>query len=548
MGQKNIRSQDSLIIDRMLLESFKDTDLSFPFQEITKMKLRFKDAEKYFGIKFDYLVFYNNYIFHEGISILYDNYIKKIEQFSKNKENNKRKKNEKIFYLFVDFDDESENLINGYDIEFEPLFTIIFEKLEIRNVTCFSLMNCNKSYVNIFFNQLFETVYFYKTNRNFDCLYFLLPNADTFIKNENYVLYFGNKTDIKIYSYYNLIFNALYFKDLVNVIYPHSQANDKIYEFLNNINKSLFIKCAFNLNINYNDMLLFLSDYDNINNIHKLLINKSEKIQLYCFLTPILNIDVNQNLSNFIKNLIINFDNSKFENSNQEIKIINYECKAVKENKKVDMNKEKNKSRNKIKDYKELSEIEEVNETVTIKKPFEKKYKLIQIDKIIQMLINLSFSKNEKKRKKLIIEYIEINSMKRPSSNNLVQNNLLELKKGKNNVRICNNFDDEGVESENLKNKTSLIYSKELLIYNWFSSIEECNNIKITIITCIIKKNKGFNSLENKEKNNKIKLKNFFQLLFDFIFYKNNKYFYCSIKKKENLTSNQNEFENNLYI
>ena len=140
MGQKNIRSQDSLIIDRMLLESFKDTDLSFPFQEITKMKLRFKDAEKYFGIKFDYLVFYNNYIFHEGISILYDNYIKKIEQFSKNKENNKRKKNEKIFYLFVDFDDESENLINGYDIEFEPLFTIIFEKLEIRNVTCFSLM------------------------------------------------------------------------------------------------------------------------------------------------------------------------------------------------------------------------------------------------------------------------------------------------------------------------------------------------------------------------------------------------------------------------
>ena len=49
---------------------------------------------------------------------------------------------------------------------------------------------------------------------------------------------------------------------------------------------------------------------------------------------------------------------------------------------------------------------------MTTKKPFEKKYKLIQIDKIIQMLINLSFSKNEKKRKKLIIEYIEINSIK----------------------------------------------------------------------------------------------------------------------------------------
>ena len=62
------------------------------------------------------------------------------------------------------------------------------------------------------------------------------------------------------------------------------------------------------------------------------------------------------------------------------------------------------------------------------------------------MLINLFFSKNEKKRKKLIIEYIEINSMKKPSSNNLFQNNLLKFKKRKNNVRICNNFDDEGVE------------------------------------------------------------------------------------------------------
>ena len=45
--------------------------------------------------------------------------------------------------------------------------------------------------------------------------------------------------------------------------------------------------------------------------------------------------------------------------------------------------------------------------------------------------------------------------MKKPSSNNLFQNNLLKFKKRKNNVRICNNFDDEGVESENLKNKTN---------------------------------------------------------------------------------------------
>ena len=131
MGQKQIRSNESIIIDRMLLESFKDTDLEFPLKEITKMKLRFKDAENYFGIKFDYLVFFNNYVFHEGLPTLYDNYISKIEQFSKQiednlKENQKtkisklNKKNiNKIFYLFVDFDDETEALEQGCDFEFE---------------------------------------------------------------------------------------------------------------------------------------------------------------------------------------------------------------------------------------------------------------------------------------------------------------------------------------------------------------------------------------------------------------------------------------------
>ena len=83
MGNKQERTSESLIIDRLLLESFKDTDLEFPFKEVTKMKLRFKDAENYFHSKFDYLVFFNNYIFHEGLSTLYENYISKIENFTK---------------------------------------------------------------------------------------------------------------------------------------------------------------------------------------------------------------------------------------------------------------------------------------------------------------------------------------------------------------------------------------------------------------------------------------------------------------------------------
>ena len=76
MGQKHLRSKDSLIIDRMLLESFKDTDLIFPFEEIRKIKIRFKNAEKYFGKNFDYLIFFlffllNSSIFFVNSSILF---------------------------------------------------------------------------------------------------------------------------------------------------------------------------------------------------------------------------------------------------------------------------------------------------------------------------------------------------------------------------------------------------------------------------------------------------------------------------------------------
>ena len=111
MGNKQVRTTESVLIDRMLLESFKDTDLEFPIKEVTKMKLRFKDAENYFNRKFDYLVFFNNYIFHEGLSTLYDNYIAKIEAFTKSKEAKRKVKSSSmedtsnIFYLFVDFDD-----------------------------------------------------------------------------------------------------------------------------------------------------------------------------------------------------------------------------------------------------------------------------------------------------------------------------------------------------------------------------------------------------------------------------------------------------------
>ena len=142
MGAKQVRKTEGVLINRMLFEAFKDTKFEFAEKEVMKLKLRFKDAESYFNRKFDYVLFFNNLMFHEGVSTLYDNYSAKIESFTEKK---------KIFYLFVDFDDENDAFDKGYDLEFDSLFSIVFEKLEINNVAFFSLLNASKNYLKCFF-------------------------------------------------------------------------------------------------------------------------------------------------------------------------------------------------------------------------------------------------------------------------------------------------------------------------------------------------------------------------------------------------------------
>ena len=578
MGQKQTRSKESIIIDRMLLESFKDTDLEFPLKEITKMKLRFKDAENYFGIKFDYFVFFNNYVFHEGLPTLYDNYISKIEQFSKQIEDNikdnqktkiskiNKKMINKIFYLFVDFDDETEALEQGCDFEFDSLFTIIFEKLEIDSLTCFSLVNCNKTYLSLFFNQFYESVYFYKTNRKFDALYFLLPNADFFIKNENYVIYMGNKcNDTKLISknsktkFSSIIFNTLYFKQLLDVVYPYSDSNHKIYDFLLKINNSSFIKFVFKLKLNYDDMLEFLSDYEKIIDVYKKLCNKSDIIYLFCHLDPIENININQNFANFLKNLIVNMDNSIFPNSQLNIKLINKVCEVKKlerKNSDEENNEVKHiKTRNIFKKNNKLNIIEEESESINFmtmknvnKLSINIKYNLNQLDKLIQMLLNLSFSFNDKKKKKLLIQYIEITNIQKPSLKNIIQKDLNILKSEKNKpINRTNNLDDEGLETENMKMKTIYTYTKETLLYQYFASKNEVYKIKLTIILSINKLKKGFNLSKTNNSKEKKKIQQFYTNLFEFLFYKKNKYFYCEMKYSAGLTASQIDFEKNLY-
>ena len=527
MGNKQVRTTESVLIDRMLLESFKDTDLEFPIKEVTKMKLRFKDAENYFNRKFDYLVFFNNYIFHEGLSTLYDNYIAKIEAFTKSKEAKRKVKSSSmedtsnIFYLFVDFDDENNALEQGYDLEFDSLFSIVFEKLEIDNITFFSLLNANKNYLKCFFEQLYESVYFYKTNRKFDSLYFLLPNSDFLIKNENCVLYIASKSNVikknigKYKAKYSkIIFNSFYFKELVNVQYPQIESNEKINDFLFNVHYSPFIKCVYKINLSFDDIGMFLSNYEKMCSVHAKLCNKTEVIQLYIYLDKNSLLDYNYNLGYLIKNLVTNMEKSTFSDNEMSIKILNFET--------------------------------EKSETL--------RNSLSYIDKLIQMIITDSFKKGEQKRK-LSIEYYEVYKFKSKGSktssqteHKIILTDVIESKINKVNTfseNIINNNKnknlDDSIENQTTKNKTSYIYKVEKVQYKWFVSIREISKIKIIIIKWIKDKKKSIYQ-------NEAKRKILIQMIFGFLFNSKNKMYYYNHKVSLDNQKTLIDFEKTFFL
>ena len=512
MGNKQERTSESLIIDRLLLESFKDTDLEFPFKEVTKMKLRFKDAENYFHSKFDYLVFFNNYIFHEGLSTLYENYISKIENFTKlklqkNKKNEKNNNSSKIFYLFVDFDDENEAIDQGYDLEFDSLFSIVFEKLEIDNITFFSLINANKNYLKAFFEQFYESVYFYKTNRKFDSLYFLLPNSDFFIKNGNSILYLAskrdkmNKTDNKYKAKYGkIVFNSFYFRELVNVQYPYIESNEKLNVFLSNIHRVPLIKCIYKINLNVDDIGIFLSNYEKMCTIHGKLCQKTNCLQIYIYLDKNSDIDYNYNLGYLLKNFIKNQENSNFQENEQIIKILNYVS----------------------------SKTEEPRNTLS------------KINKFIQMVISDSFSKSDKKRT-LGLEYYEVYKYKARKTvsldNKITITDILGPKTKVNSTDIIKNKNlDDSLENMNIKKKTIFYYKNEKIKYVWFASSKEIIKIKILLLKWI---KENCLSLWLEENNKKI----IFQYIFKYLYSSKNNLYYYSYKNHIDNQKSQIEFE-----
>ena len=239
--------------EKFINEFFKNTGLEFNIKEITTFKLSITDAQKYFYTKFDYFMFFNNYVFKERLSILYDNFNTKIEELA----------TKGSISILINFDESEVNyILQGSKPDFDSLFTIILERLEIGVLLYFNLTNLHFSYIDEFFNQMTDSIEMYKYNRKFDCLYFLLPNMDYFIKNDIGIYYICNRNIQNPISYKSKYISPVFSQNsigsLLNSKYNKIEANDFFYYFIE-IAKPSLIKVM--LSFDFNNLL----EFDDIN-------------------------------------------------------------------------------------------------------------------------------------------------------------------------------------------------------------------------------------------------------------------------------------------
>ena len=533
MGNKPIKIKDSVIIDRLIIDCFKDSDLEIPIVEINKLKTHFREAEKFFHFKFDYLIYYNNKLFHDGLPSLYDNYIAKVEQFSaKNNIENK------IFTIFIDFE-QSFNYEED-ELEFEPIFTVIFEKLEIKSICCFYFNEIENEYVSSFFEQLYENIFFYKDSRSYDSLYFLMPNTDYFIKNENYLLYIGKIIEKKKHGkiintkfnsfkspFNEIIFNTNYFIQLLNIKSPKNIASKKIFDFLKNVQNISYFKYISEINFCSEDKLEFIKEQKKFYDFHNLLCSKASNIELIFITKAALNNDNIINLSNLIQYIITNCQNSYNQMGLHLIRII--KLKMENENNEEEVEEENN--------------IEENNKEINE----ENKDVFILLDKFIQIILNLLKEETMIKKRKLIIEYYNVTDIELPKTE--IENNkkIEKLITDKNEIFI-NNLQEKDIEDTDAKANTLYTYTRQKLVYEWF--IQDIIKIKIIIIYVLdirlnYNKNALFNKLNNKGKEDikKDEFDKIKKIIFSYIFpEKSNKYFYTRYIS-ENLKKTAAAFE-----
>ena len=508
-------------IEQLLCDTFQNTDIDFNYKEVLTIKLRVNDAEKYFIREFNCLFYFNSYIFQQRLNILYENYSANVEKFLKKTVSQNISTN---FLILVDFDDETEMPQGGYysgsyeinsdgnigdsnnpestnlatystKIEYESLFTIIFEPLEIPTALFFLMTNHNQKTCSDFFSQLYENIYLNKGNRKYDIMYFLLPNLDFFVRNETYVIYIVNQSNqfdesLDMLSNYTISYSnqyteslycSLYFKEMLNVNYDRNNiyGNSIINSFLKNIIEPSFVQSIFKFDSNLSNQFEdFVIEYEREIEIINKLISISNVNTIIIRLDNFSQDDQkNEGISQFIKKILLMHDKIHFAKS---VLIIRLLC---------------------------LENFENTNyEKLTIK-----------LNDLVNELIKESFIFSSRERlRKNIIEclYYEKDQKKGEKSEDIVEN------------------DDLNTSHENMNAKlgTKVKFKKEKIYCTYFLGDKQINKMKKYI----------YNILYDKI-NNKKSFHNLFQLLFD------NKYYLTNLTTKKG-SDNHYKIEKMFYI
>jgi hypothetical protein len=325
---KNKHKQGMEEYEKLILDTFKNTGMEFTQKDLLGFKLKIHDLENYFYYKFDYFVYFNSYVFRQRLSILYDNFGEKIEEAAAKKGS---------LSILVDFDDnEVSYLTQGSKPDFDPLFTVIFEKLEMGVILFFNMTNLDDQYIKEFFTQMVESIELYKYNRKFDCIYMLLPNTDFFIKNNVGIFYVTNKKlgSKNISDFKNKYVTAIFGQDsrnnLIQCKYQKTEVNDFFETFIERANPT-FVKLMINF--------VFNTDLKNFHTLNE------EQFDTLIYVTnksPLINliIDISSLAEDFI-------DSSVFETALKKIIEIQINCprrnmiciRLISENKKKEVDR-----------------------------------------------------------------------------------------------------------------------------------------------------------------------------------------------------------------
>jgi len=154
ISKKKIKVEELSEIEKLLYESYRKIDVDFTFNEVTTLKLKLTDDKFYFHTEFSFLLFFNNSIFTDNINQIYKNFNAKIESFINSQTTIKTNSN-KFFNVLLIIDDEIETLNSGSRIDFDGLFTVAFERMEILIMLYIDVTNCHPNYVKEFMKQLF---------------------------------------------------------------------------------------------------------------------------------------------------------------------------------------------------------------------------------------------------------------------------------------------------------------------------------------------------------------------------------------------------------